>query len=80
MKHAPLRGAVFHAILRDCLEAQRPPKETEIQLIACKIWQDSFAAITHKNWHDLVPDGEEYEYTINAARMAFGLHTTNTAA
>lgn len=80
MKHAPLRGAVFHAILRDCLEAQRAPKETEIQLIACKIWQDSFAAITRKNWHDLVPDGEEYEYTINAARMAFGLHTTNTAA
>ena len=80
MKHAPLRGAVFHAILRDCLETQRAPKETEIQLIACKIWQDSFAAITHKNWHDLVPDGEEYEYTINAARMAFGLHTTNTAA
>lgn len=80
MKHAPLRGAVFHAILRDCLEAQRAPKETELQLIACKIWQDSFAPITHKNWHDLVPDGEEYEYTINAARMAFGLHTTNTAA
>lgn len=80
MKHAPVRGAVFHAILRDCLEAQRAPKETEIQLIACKIWQDSFAAASNKNWHDLVPGSEEYEYTIKAARMAFGVHAANSAA
>ncbi len=80
MTHPLLRGAVFHAILRDCLESQRAPKETEIQLIACKIWQDSFAAVSHKNWHDLVPGSEEYEYTLNAARMAFGIHAANSAA
>lgn len=80
MTHPALQGAVFHAILRDCLEAQRAPKETEIQLVACKIWQDSFAAISGKNWHDLLPDSEEYEYTLNAARMAFGIHAANSAA
>ena len=80
MNIAPVRGAVFHAMLRDCLEAQRAPKETEIQLIACKIWQDSFAAIANKNWHDLIPGSEEYEYTIKAAKMAFGMNAANSAA
>lgn len=80
MDYPALRGAVFHAILRDCLAAQRAPKETEIQLVACKIWQDSFAAISHKNWHDLMPGSQEYEYTLNAARMAFGIPATDSAA
>ena len=80
MNIEPVRGAVFHAMLRDCLEAQRAPKETEIQLIACKIWQDSFAAIANKNWHDLIPGSEEYEYTIKAAKMAFGMNAANSAA
>ncbi len=80
MTHPTLRGAVFHALLRDCLKAQRAPTETEIQLVACKIWQDSFAAMSGRNWHDLVPGSEEYSYTLNAARMAFGIHETNSAA
>ena len=80
MNHAPITGAVFHAILRDCLEAQRSPKESEIQLIACKIWQDSFAALADKDWHDLVTGSCEYDYTVRAARMAFGLPVANTAA
>ena len=73
MSNAPVTGAVFHSILRDCLETQRAPQETEIQLIACKIWQDGFAAAADKDWHDLVPGSREYDYVIKAARMAFGI-------
>ena len=78
MTHASVEGAAFHAILRDCLREQRLPQEGEIQLIACKIWQDGFAKITNKDWHDLSPGSDEYDYTIKAALMAFGIHTTTS--
>lgn len=80
MNHAPIKGAVFHALLRDCLQAQRAPRESEIQLVACKIWQDSCAARTKKDWHDLIPGSREYDYALRAARMAFGLPPVTTAA
>lgn len=73
MKFAAVGGEVFHALFRDCLAQERFPTEEEIQLVACKIWQDGFASSANLSWHDLLPGSEHYDRSIKAARMAFGL-------
>lgn len=80
MKFAPVGGAVFHALFRDCLAGQRSPTEAEIELIACKIWQDGFASTTNIGWHDLAPGSEGYDRSMRAARMAFGILPSDTVA
>ena len=78
MKFAPVGGEVFHALFRDCLAQDRSPTEQEIQLIACKIWQDGFASSANLSWNELQPGSEQYDRSIKAARMAFGIAAGET--
>lgn len=73
MKFASVGGEVFHALFRDCLAQQRSPTEAEIKIVACKIWQDGFAYDANRGWRDLQPGSADYDRSIRAARMAFGI-------
>lgn len=78
MNFAPVGGEVFHSLLRDCLAQQRTPTEAEIEIVACKIWQDGFAYEANRGWQDLEPGSEDYHHSIRAAWMAFGIRPLDT--
>lgn len=69
---APAGGALFHAFLRSCLSEQRSPTDHEINIVAGKIWHDSFARSSGKRWQDLAPGSPDHVAMRNAARMALG--------
>lgn len=73
MNFPPVRREVFHTLFRDCLAQQRSPTDAEIEIVACKIWQDGFSSDADRQWQDLEPGSEDYDHSIRAAWMAFGL-------
>lgn len=73
MKFPSVGGEVFHTLFRDCLAQQRPPTEAEIEIVACKIWQDGFACDANRGWQDLKAGSADYDRSIKAALMAFGI-------
>lgn len=81
MNHSlPINGKIFHRLLISCLAEQRKPTESEVDLIASKIWHDSQGLHTGQEWSDLARSSDAYRQMINASLMAFGFHGRQLAA
>ncbi|KQN09872.1 hypothetical protein ASE85_02750 [Sphingobium sp. Leaf26] len=63
-------GDVFHRLLVRCLAEEHQPTDEEIDLVAGKIWQDSYGLVTGQPWPDVVPDSDAHRQMIGAAKMA----------
>ncbi|WP_420144397.1 hypothetical protein [Sphingobium sp.] len=66
----PNFGKAFHRLLMRCLAEEHQPTDEEIDLVAGKIWQDSYAPLTGQPWGDVIPDSDTHRQMIGAARMA----------
>lgn len=74
MQHrAPVRGEAFHRLLRACLSQDYRPTHDDIELLACKIWQDGFASASDRHWDEVVPGSDDHNRMMGAARMALGV-------
>lgn len=75
-------GDVFHRLLVRCLAEEHQPTDEEIDLVAGKIWQDSYGLLTGQPWPDVVPDSDAHRQMIGAAKMALDppLHCEASAA
>jgi hypothetical protein len=66
----PNSGNPFHRLLVRCLAEQHQPTDEEIELVAGKIWQDSYGLLTGQPWPDVVRDSDAHRQMIGAAKMA----------
>lgn len=66
----PNSGNAFHRLLVRCLAEQHQPTDEEIDLVAGKIWHESYGSLTGQPWPDVTPDSDAHRQMIGAAKMA----------
>ena len=68
----PASDKIFHRLLISCLAEQRMPTESEVDLIASKIWHERQGRRTGQEWSDVARCSNAYRQMTNASLMAFG--------
>ena len=63
-------GNAVHRLLVRCLAEQHQPTDEEIDLVAGKIWHESYGSQTGQPWVEVVPDSVTHRQMIGAAKMA----------
>lgn len=63
-------GNAFHRLLVRCLAEDHQPTVEEIDLVAGKIWQDSYGLLTGQPWPDVIPNSDAHRQMTGAAKMA----------
>lgn len=72
----PNKGLFSYPAIRDCMSAGRPPRQSELEQVAARIWLETYRSATGLEWSK-VETGSFYERrTLAAAGAALrGTHS-----